>query len=333
MGTGPGRESPRVAAIPDSRRSEEQESLRQLIDRARSTEFPIAARRAAFVALVERLQDAAYGYAYSLLGDPHLAQDATQEAFAAAYRQIGELREPAAFAHWLRRIVRTHCGRLRRSQVPPVSSLEQLRAGDAGGYEAADPDDRGDPAAAAEARELQDAVAAALQELPTRERSVTVLFYICDYPQEQIAEFLGVPLTTVKKRLQSARRRLEQTMLAMLDDALREYAHRYLPSRDGRLVESLWFPAAFDAAASEGELPLVELLLVDGLDIDAADAARRTLLSLAAQRGNLDAVEFLLQHGADVNARDDLGVTPLGWAERAGHRAVAALLRRYAAVT
>ena len=114
----------------------------------------------------------------------------------------------------------------------------------------------------------------------------------------------------------------------MMDDALREHGNRYLPARDRRLVESLRFPTAFDAAASEGELPLIELLLVDGLDIDAADAGGRTLLSLAAQRGNLDAVEFLLRHGADVNAHDATSVTPLGWAQRAGHHAIAARLRR-----
>jgi RNA polymerase sigma-70 factor (ECF subfamily) len=324
---------PPAVATPDAGRSEEQAALRRLIDRARSADTPIAERHAAFVGLVERFQDAAYGYAYSLLGDPHLAQDATQEAFAAAYRQIGELREPAAFALWLRRIVRTHCARLRRGHTPLAASLERLRAGAEGGAEVADPDDASDPAAAAEARELHDAVAAALRGLPAHERAVTVLFYICDYPQEEIAEFLGVPLTTVKKRLQSARGRLERRMLTMLDDALREHAHRFLPSHDGRLVESLRFPAAFDAAAAEGELPLVELLLVDGLDVDAADAGGRTLLSLAAQRGNLDAVEFLLRHGADVNARDAGGVTPLGWAERAGHRTVAALLRRRGAAT
>ncbi len=119
----------------------------------------------------------------------------------------------------------------------------------------------------------------------------------------------------------------------MMDDALRDHVSRYLPSRDERLIESLRFLTAFDAASSEGELPLVELLLVDGLDVDTADAGGRTLLSWAAQRGNLDAVEVLIKHGANVNGRDAAGVTPLGWAERAGHRAVAALLRRHAAVT
>ena len=309
------------------------DALGPLVEQARSVEAQAHLRQEAFVALVERFQDAAYGYAYSLLGDPHLAQDATQEAFAAAYRQLGELRTPAAFPLWLRRIVRTQCARLRRGRVPAVESLEALHLGrDGTGSEAIDPDGAKDPAAAFEARELHDAVAAALRGLPAHERVVTVLFYVSDYPQEAIARLVGVPVTTVKKRLQSARKRLERRMMAMMDDVLREHGDRYLPSRDERLVESLRFLTVLDAAASEGELPLVELLLVDGLDVDTADAGGRTLLSLAAQRGNLDAVEMLLRHGADVNARDANGVTPLGWTERSGHRAGAALLRRRAGV-
>jgi ankyrin repeat protein len=185
---------------------------------------------------------------------------------------------------------------------------------------------------------------------------VTVLFYLSGYPQHEIARFLDVPVNTIRKRLQSARKRLQERMLAMADDALREYGREHLPSRDERFVETVRFLTTLESAAAEGELPLVELLLVDGLDVNSRDADGRTLLSLAAQRGHLDAVEFLLRHGADVNARDEgppsrretragwrpegpgqskgtgEGTTPLGWAERAGHRTVAALLHRHGGV-
>jgi len=323
----------RVRLTVRAERETGREALRLLIGQARSSDVPLALRQDAFSALVERYQDAAYGYAYSLLGDPHLAQDATQEAFATAYRQIGELRAPGAFPTWLRRIVRTQCARLRRTKAPFAASLEVLRLTDGGaGLVPLDLDDAKDPVSAAEARELHDTVAGALRALPPHERVATVLFYISDYSQIEISRFLGVPVTTVKKRLQSARKRLQERMLLMMDDALREHAHRYLPSRDQRLMESLRFLTAFDTAAAEGEVPLVELLLVDGLDVDMPDAEGRTLLSWAAQRGNLDAVELLVGHKADVNTRDAAGVTPLGWAERAGHRAVAAVLRRHAAI-
>ena len=97
-----------------------------LAGRAGDAGAPLAGRQEAFGALVERYQDAAYGYAYALLGDRHLAQDATQEAWVSAYRHLGDLRVPGAFPGWLRRIVRTHCLRLRRARPPAGLPLEDL---------------------------------------------------------------------------------------------------------------------------------------------------------------------------------------------------------------
>jgi DNA-directed RNA polymerase specialized sigma24 family protein len=66
---------------------EEIESLVRRATGAAPTE-----RLAAFGELVERFQDMAYGCAYSILGDFHLAEDAAQEAFLAAYRGLDRLR-------------------------------------------------------------------------------------------------------------------------------------------------------------------------------------------------------------------------------------------------
>ena len=72
--------------------------------------------------LVLRYQDLAVGYAFSLLGDYHLAEDAAQEALIAMVRSLGQLREPAAFVGWLRTIVFKQCDRIRRRRrtVEPV---------------------------------------------------------------------------------------------------------------------------------------------------------------------------------------------------------------------
>lgn len=45
----------------------------------------------AFEVIVRRFQDMAVGYAYSVLGDFHLAQDAAQEAFVEAYRDLARV--------------------------------------------------------------------------------------------------------------------------------------------------------------------------------------------------------------------------------------------------
>ena len=61
----------------------------------------------AFNNLVRRFQDMAVGYAYAILRDFQFAEDAAQEAFISAWLFLDSLREPKAFAGWLRRLVFT----------------------------------------------------------------------------------------------------------------------------------------------------------------------------------------------------------------------------------
>ena len=51
----------------------------------------------AYGILVGRFQEMAYGYAYAILGDYQMAEDAAQEAFVEAYRNLVNLRQPLAF--------------------------------------------------------------------------------------------------------------------------------------------------------------------------------------------------------------------------------------------
>ncbi|MEO8394128.1 MAG: sigma-70 family RNA polymerase sigma factor, partial [Chloroflexota bacterium] len=62
---------------------------------------------------------------------------------------------------------------------------------------------------------LKEQVNRAVRALPDHEREVTELFYITGYSQQEIAEQLALPLTTVKKRLQYAREHLRETMPPM----------------------------------------------------------------------------------------------------------------------
>jgi RNA polymerase sigma factor (sigma-70 family) len=170
---------------------------------------------AAFEQIVRRFQDMAVGYAYSLLGDFPLAQDAAQEALIEGYCKLGMLREPRAFPAWLRRIVFQQCDRLTRGKRPPLQSLEA--AGDVA-------DRRQGPLAALEQQELHDAVLAALRALPEHERTTTTLFYIDGYSLGEVGEFLEVPVGTVKKRLHSARKRLRERMVEVVEDTLKQHA-------------------------------------------------------------------------------------------------------------
>jgi DNA-directed RNA polymerase specialized sigma24 family protein len=102
------------------------ETFESLVTQAQASDASQTQRHAAFGELVVRFQDMVYGYAYAILGEAHLAQDAAQEAFIAAYQNLSQLREPKAFPGWLRRIVFTRCNRLTRGQRAQEQSLETV---------------------------------------------------------------------------------------------------------------------------------------------------------------------------------------------------------------
>lgn len=184
------------------------EELTLLVTRAQTGDLD------AYAEIVRRFQDMAYGYAYSVLGDFHLAEDAAQEAFVQAYRDLSMLREAAAFAGWFRRIVFKHCDRITRRRRPKTAPPDAL----------ADTVSRDrSPAEAAERSEMDDAVLAAIQALPDTERTVTALYYINGYSHKDIAEFLEVPETTVNGRLRTSRKRLKERMMSMVADEIKSH--------------------------------------------------------------------------------------------------------------
>jgi RNA polymerase sigma factor (sigma-70 family) len=290
------------------------EVIESLVTRARAPRASLAQRHDAFGELVVRFQDMAYGYAYAILGNSHLAQDAAQEAFIAAYQNLDRLQEPKAFPGWLRRIVFTQCNRLTRGRREREQSLDTVQL----------PSSQLTPLAVLEAQEMKEQIQAAIQALPKSQRMATVLYYINGYSQSEVAEFLEVSVDAVKKRLQRAREQLQERMVEMVQENLQEQC----PSRDDAFVKSVRLFNALEATAQYSQLMSIEQMLVDGVGVDARDENGQTLLHWAALHGYLDAVELLIQHKADLCVRDNAGKTPLQVAEEIGHRDVVDLLRR-----
>ena len=94
------------------------EALKPLITRAQTGDL------SGFGEIVRRFQNMAVGYAYSILGDFHLAEDAAQEAFIEAYQCLSNLRDPDAFPGWFRKIVFKQCDRMRRGRSVEIVPLE-----------------------------------------------------------------------------------------------------------------------------------------------------------------------------------------------------------------
>lgn len=191
-------------------------NVEKIVLRAADPNSSSAARREAFGELVIRFQDMAFGCAFAVLGDAYLAQDTAQEAFVVAWQKLAQLREPAAFAGWFKRIVLTQCNRLlrcKRLQIVPLEAGANASHADPG------------PHFLAERRELLTRVLQAINALPENERLVTTLFYVNGYTQADIGEFLELPVSTVNKRLYSARQRVKDSVVDLREQR---------PSRDAR---------------------------------------------------------------------------------------------------
>ncbi|CAN5615980.1 hypothetical protein BH10CHL1_BH10CHL1_43920 [soil metagenome] len=189
----------------------------------------------AFELIVQRFQDMAVGYAYSVLGDFHLAEDAAQEAFVQVHKNLAQLREPKAFPSWFRTVVYKQCDRMtRRKRVRDVS-LETTLAVSA---------NQPSPTELVERDELRQAVQSALLLLPAAQQQVIVLFYIAEYSQKEISSFLDIPVTTVKKRLHDAKQHLKERMTHMAQ----EYLQKNRPSKHTQFSEKVLDVIAPDRA-------------------------------------------------------------------------------------
>jgi RNA polymerase sigma factor (sigma-70 family) len=161
-----------------------------------------------------------------------MAEDAAQEAFITAWRNLDQLRQPEAFPGWFKRIVLSQCNRLTRGkhlETVSLDAIEELVASDSALQ----------PEQVAEQREQQQCVLAAMQTLPKHERMVTALYYMGDYSTNEIAAFLEVPLTTVKKRLYDARQKLRNRLRERMLDMVRETLKDKRPSRDEAFADTV----------------------------------------------------------------------------------------------
>jgi len=182
--------------------------------------------------LVLAYQDLAYNQAYRILGSLEAAEDATQDAFISAYRNLAVFRG-GSFKAWLLRIVTNACyDELRRQKRRPTIPLEPLDTDDEEVESPrwlADPSET--PEEAAERAELNQALQHCLGELPDDFRTVVILVDVQGLDYNEASQAIGKPLGTVKSRLARARLRLRgclQGMWELLPAAFRLVEERNL---------------------------------------------------------------------------------------------------------
>jgi RNA polymerase sigma-70 factor (ECF subfamily) len=170
-----------------------------------------------FERLVEDNYQRIYGVIYRLVGDPHEAEDLTQDTFVNAYRARNGFRGDSQVYTWLYRIaVNLTKNRLEQLARRPASLSAALAEGESDDPPAAaDPPQT--PAGQAENAELGAVVAAAVLALRPDFREVVVLREYEQLSYEQIAGLLGCSVQTVKTRLFRARNLLRRRLSKYLE--------------------------------------------------------------------------------------------------------------------
>lgn len=156
----------------------------------------------AFALLIDRYRDTTFAYAASILRNRDDAEDAAQEAFVRAYLALDRFRAGGCWCGWLMRIVQNVCrDHLRRSSVRGPYEISPLSA---------------DTAPTPEQRLLEIEgsryLNARLWGLPDKFRIPLLMKYAHQRSYKEIADALGIPVSTVMGRLAGALRILRRQM-------------------------------------------------------------------------------------------------------------------------
>lgn len=165
---------------------------------------------AAFNRLVLHYQEQVYNVAYRIMGEPQAAEDATQEAFIAAYKALNRFRG-GSFKSWLMRIVTNACyDELRRRKRRPQTSLDRITDENESFAFLRSPEEG--PEKIQQRLEVMHAIEDCLQTLPDDQRITAVLGDVEGYDYQEIAGLTGVSLGTVKSRMSRARAKLRDCL-------------------------------------------------------------------------------------------------------------------------
>jgi RNA polymerase sigma-70 factor (ECF subfamily) len=173
----------------------------------------LAGEEAAFERLVERYYQRIDRLAQQVVRHPMAAEDITQEVFLRAYRGLARFRGDASFYSWLYRITINLCLNYLRHREPRLSTAQDSAA--AALATAAD------PSLVLEAREREHLIRNAIDALPAHYRVAIILRDLEGLSYQEIADILGIPLGTVKSRINFGKGLLRNALRAFLEtDAL-----------------------------------------------------------------------------------------------------------------
>lgn len=159
-----------------------------------------------FAGIVENYQKPVYNLCYRMLGDPYEAEDAAQEVFIRAFKNIKHYDKNRSFSTWLLSIAAHYCiDQLRKRRVNfisiednPYLALQDYSLG---------------PEAAAIMSEDQIQLRNLLKTLSPTDRATVILRYWYEMSYDEIAQTLSLTVSAVKSRLHRSRQSLAESWL------------------------------------------------------------------------------------------------------------------------
>ena len=203
----------------------------------------------AFSTLVKKYQRSVHALAWRKIGDFHIAEDITQDAFLKAYQRLSTLKEPQRFASWLYVITANQCKawlrkRNLRTQLLEDTNSAQFEKATYSGYII----EENERVTEETQREVVKKLLAKLQE---SDRTVITLHYLGGMTYEEISNFLGVSEATIRNRLYRARRRLKKEE-PMIREALGNF--QITPNLTENIMQEI---SRLKPVAPSGSKPLV----------------------------------------------------------------------------
>jgi RNA polymerase sigma-70 factor (ECF subfamily) len=157
----------------------------------------------AFTQIVETYQNPVYNLCYRMLGTPQAAEDAAQETFWRAFKNLDRYDQKRPFPTWLLSIAAHYCiDQQRRKRLPSIDLDEIIE------YSAED--SAPNPESVAIHSEFSEDVQRQMIHLSEGDRVVLVLRYWHELSEDEICETLNISKSAVKSRLHRARQHMAE---------------------------------------------------------------------------------------------------------------------------
>ena len=167
----------------------------------------ISGEKEAYRYLVEKYKDLSYSLALKIVKDPMQAEEVAQEAFIKAYRSLKMFNKKSKFSTWLFRIVYTTAISLLRKEKKYVSYDDTVNT-----------EPMEDENNSLEQNDRKVLLENALATLGPEDSTAVTLYYLHQYSMDEVAETMGLKISTVKVKIHRARKKLASELRKVLNE-------------------------------------------------------------------------------------------------------------------